>query len=79
MKYKIQLKHSRVKLQTVLFLTHLHEGSKPRNVMIRVWNVTGTNMIPTTHTKVHWNLPMLPILARKPSTVTVISPVDELK
>ena len=65
-------KHLRVKLQTVLFLTHLHGGSKPRNVMMRVWNVTGTNIKPTTQTKVHWNLPMLPTLERKPSTLRVI-------
>lgn len=64
--------HLRVKLQTVLFLAHLQGGSKPRNVMMRVWNVTGTNIMPTTETNIHWKRPMLPILARKPSTLRVI-------
>ena len=64
--------HLRVKLQTVLFLAHLQGGSKPRNVMMRVWNVTGTNIMPTIETNIHWKRPMLPILARKPSTLRVI-------
>lgn len=64
--------HLRVKLQTVLFLAHLQGGSKPRNVMMRVWNVTGTSIMPTTETNIHWKRPMLPILARKPSTFRVI-------
>ena len=67
-----KITYLRVKLQTVLFWTHLQGGSRARNVMIRVWNVTGTNIMPTTHTRVHWNLPILPILERKPSTLRVI-------
>lgn len=71
--------HLRVKLQTELLRTHLQGGSKPRNVMIRVWNVTGTNMTPTTQTRIHWNRPMLPILARKPSTLRVIVSIINCK
>ena len=72
-------RYLRVKLQTELLRTHLQGGSKPRNVMIRVWNVTGTNMTPTKQTRIHWNRPMLPILARKPSTLSVIVPIINCK
>ena len=64
--------YSPVKLQTVLFWAHFQGGSNPKNAMMRGWKVTGTIMIPTTKTSIHWNRPIPPIFVRKPSTLSVM-------